>query len=283
MGLVRQRHPLSRKGILFAIILLIPLLVQAQGNLLITPRRVVFEGGKKIQELNLANNGADTARFVISMVEIRMNEDGSFENITVPDSGQQFASDFLRFFPHSVTLPPREAQVVKLQLQHTADLEPGEYRSHIYFRAVPNQKPLGAEKTLEDSQTISIKLIPVFGISIPVVIRVGENNATASISDLSLSMDTIPRLNVTFHRAGNMSVYGNVSVDHISPNGKVTPIGFIKGVAVYTPNRKRQLRIALAKVNGINYHAGKLRVSYHEDSQTNAKPGTLATSEITLY
>ena len=35
---------------------------QAQGNLLVTPRRVVFDGSSRVMELNLANTGRDTAR-----------------------------------------------------------------------------------------------------------------------------------------------------------------------------------------------------------------------------
>lgn len=284
MRLLQMRQLLLRIGVLLTIIFNLSSYAKAQGDLLITPRRVVFEGGSKLQEINLANSGKDTARYVISLVEVRMNENGTFEFINAPDSGQLFASNFLRFFPHSVVLPPKEAQVVKVQLQHTADLDTGEYRSHIYFRAVPKQQPLGEEKQLDSPQTISIKLIPVYGITIPVIIRVGKNNAAASISDISLTMeDTIPKLSLTFHREGNMSVYGDLSVDHISPSGKVTPIGSLKGVAVYTPNRARQLHVALARVSGVNYHAGKLRLSYQEmPTQLNAKVEVLATSEIPL-
>src|SRR4051794_39184135 len=88
----------------------------AQGNLLITPRRVLFEGNKRSEELNLANVGQDTATYVISFIQIRMKEDGSFENITVPDSGQNFADKNLRFFPRTVKLGPNEAQTLKVQL-----------------------------------------------------------------------------------------------------------------------------------------------------------------------
>ncbi|WP_147319966.1 fimbrial biogenesis chaperone [Chitinophaga silvisoli] len=284
MRLIQMRQLLLRIGVLLTTIFYLPVQLKAQGDLLITPRRIVFEGGSRLQEINLANSGSDTARYVISLVEVRMNVNGTFEFINAPDSGQLFASNFLRFFPHSVILPPKEAQVVKVQLQHTADLDTGEYRSHIYFRAVPKQQPLGDEKQLDSPQTISIKLTPVFGITIPVIIRVGKNNASASMSDISLTMeDTIPKLNLTFHREGNMSVYGDLSVDHISPSGKVTPIGSLKGVAVYTPNRARQLHVALARVSGVNYHSGKLRLSYLEiPTQMNAKVEVLATSEISL-
>src|ERR1700733_5980673 len=62
----------------------------AQGDLLISPMRVVFEGAKKSQEINLANVGKDTATYEVSVKDIRMNEDGSFTEITEPDSGQNF-------------------------------------------------------------------------------------------------------------------------------------------------------------------------------------------------
>ena len=42
--------------------------LSAQGDLLITPRRVVFEGSKQSQELTLANTGNDTARYNVSFV-----------------------------------------------------------------------------------------------------------------------------------------------------------------------------------------------------------------------
>ena len=131
----------------------------------------------------------------ISVVQIRMKEDGGFETITEPDAGQQFADKIIRFFPRSVTLGPNEAQAVKVQLIKTSELAPGEYRSHFYFRAIPKSKPLGEEETVSDTSTISVKLTPVFGITIPVIVRVGENISKVTLSGLSFQMtnDTVPR------------------------------------------------------------------------------------------
>src|SRR5210317_878009 len=80
----------------------------SQGNLLITPRRVVFDGSSRSIDLNLANTGTDTASYAISLVQIRMTAEGGFESITEPDPGQRFADRFLRFFPRTVTLGPGE-------------------------------------------------------------------------------------------------------------------------------------------------------------------------------
>jgi len=253
----------------------------AQGNLLITPRRVVFDGSQRTQELNLANTGRDTARYLISMVEIRMNEDGTFETITQPDSGQRFASGHIRFFPRSVTLGPGEAQTIKVQVERMNELQAGEYRSHIYFRAAPEEKPLG-EEAPKDAVAIAVRLVPVFGITIPVIIQVGASNAQVQVADLSLSNanDTLPGLHMSLQRNGDMSVYGDIAVRSISEEGKAVQVGYVKGVAVYTPCRIRQLRIPLSQENGMNYRNGKLQVTY--TAQVKGKPVVLSEAELLL-
>lgn len=249
--------------VIFLFISILPLNVIAQGNLLITPVRVVFEGQQKMQELNLANTGKDSATYLVSLVEIRMNEDGTFDKIIEPDSGQNFASGHLRIFPRTVTLAPNEAQSVKVQLTKMSQLVPGEYRSHIYFRSVPDEKPLG-EKSKSDSGNISVTLVPVFGITIPVIIHVGEIIANVNISDLAFvgGTEVPPHINMVFNRTGNASVYGNITVDYVSPQGKISQVGKVDGIAVYTPNLKRQFHINLLKKQGINYGKGKLLITY---------------------
>jgi hypothetical protein len=81
--------------------------LKSQGNLVIIPRRVVFEGTTKSQEITLANGGIDTAKYAISIVQMRMKEDGTFEEITVPDPGQNFATNISGFIRVPLHLPPR--------------------------------------------------------------------------------------------------------------------------------------------------------------------------------
>jgi P pilus assembly chaperone PapD len=254
----------------------------AQGNLLVTPRRVVFEGSKRSIDLNLANTGQDTSTFAVSIIQIRMTEDGGFETITQPDPGQQFADRFIRYFPRSVTLGPNEAQVVKVQLIRSNDLEEGEYRSHFYFRAVLDVMPLGEQEPVIDTTTIAVRLTPIFGITIPVIIRAGENTTKVSITDLEFNMinDTLPNLRFVLNRTGNMSVYGNLTVDHISPQGKTTLVGIANGVAVYTPNSLRRFQLNLNKAPGVDFRSGRLRVTY--SASTDVKPAKYAEAEFQI-
>jgi hypothetical protein len=274
---------IKRLVLILALAGMSPIRSIAQGNLLLTPQRVVFEGSKRIEELNLANIGKDTARYLISLMNLRMTEDGGFEEITQPDTGQNFADKWIRFFPHSVILGPGESQAVRIQLTRPAGMGPGEYRSHIYLRAIPDEQPLGQKDSVPDS-SISVKLIPIFGISIPVIIRRGENTTQTTLSDLSLEMgkDTVPVLSMAFHRTGSMSVYGDILVDYLMDQGKKTVrIGVIRGVAVYTPNTLRRFRMPLQNISGINYHSGKLHVVYTTSSDH--KPATIAEADLILH
>lgn len=252
----------------------------AQGNLLITPKRIVFNGTQRSAEINLANIGKDTATYLISWVQYKMNEFGKFEKLPDDDSSQNFADKNVRVFPRKVTLGPNEAQSVKLQVIRRNELKTGEYRSHLFFRAL-DQKPLGEEDSIKKETGIVIKMTPVFGISIPVIIQNGETSLSVSLSDAALEIekDTIPNLKITFNRAGNISSYGDLTADFISTDGTVTQVGLIRGVAVYTPNAKRIFTLKLDRKPGIDFKSGKLRVVYSDQSP---KKIQLAEEEINL-
>lgn len=249
---------------LFIIMCLLPNFSYAQGNLLITPRRVVFEGNKSSQEINLANTGQDTATYSVSFVQYRMTNDGRFEQIEEPDPGQLFADKMIRYFPRSVTLAPGEAQMVRMQLRRSSSMEPGEYRSHMYFRAVPREDALGMDDQLEDTTAIGIRLTPIFGITIPVIVRAGDTEASVSLNNLSVESlnDSTSTLNLTFNREGNRSVYGDLTVDYKPNKGSAIQVGLVRGIAVYTPNVNRQFKMDLKKSDGIDFSKGKLIVRY---------------------
>lgn len=255
----------------------------AQGDLLITPNRVIFEGRKVKEQLNLINIGKEVATYSVSFVQRRMNEDGGFESITVPDSGQMFADPYLRIYPRQVSLQPGEAQVIMLQVRREPDMKDGEYRSHLYFRSEKDYQPLGQEKSSKDTTTLSVQLIPIFGMSIPIIIRIGDVEANTSLSDLKLETDDKGDTYLAFvlNRTGNISVYGNLIVDFIPEKGKHKQVGAIKGVAVYTNLNKRYVKIKLIDSDGVLSKNGKLRLRYTSRDETK-KQKVYAESELEL-
>lgn len=250
----------------------------SQGDLMILPKRLVFDGSQRSQDINLANTGSDSATYAISIIQYKMTEDGNFEEITEPEDGQFFATDFLRYYPRRVTLPPNEAQTIRVQLTKTGNLSEGEYRSHIYFRAVEEQVALGQEETSEKENTISINIKAIFGISIPVIIRNGESTTSIELSDINLELEKEnPKLSIVINRSGNMSVYGDLTVIHVAENGTRTQVGAVKGISVYTPNEKRNFSFFLQNADTIDLQNGKLLISYSAEGNK-----ILDTSELIL-
>lgn len=244
---------------------------------MIMPKRLVFDGSERSQEINLANTGSDTAVYAISFINYKMTPDGNFEQVEEPAEGQRFATDFLRYFPRRVSLAPNEAQTIRVQLTRTGNLEQGEYRSHIYFRAVEEQTALGQEEA-QEAEGISINIKTVFGISIPIIIRHGEPTTNIQLTDVELqNTETNPKLSLAINRSGNMSVYGNIKVEHISPDGTTTEVGLVKGVSVYTPNDRRNFSFELRNAADVDLTKGKLRITYSEE-----KGNVLATADFEL-
>src|SRR5680860_1717971 len=154
----------------------------AQGDLLVYPTRLVFNGTQeRVKILNFKNQGQDSATYKLSYIQNRMTKKGKLEIIETPEEGQLFASPFLRFYPRSITLAPGETQTVKIQLSRTNKLESGEYRSHLYIRAEEKNQALKEKGPVEKAQGISIQLKAIYGISIPNIIRIGDTKVETEL------------------------------------------------------------------------------------------------------
>src|SRR3546814_17207020 len=89
--------------------------------------------------------------------------------------------------PRRVTLPPNQPQVVRVGVRVPARLPPGEYRAHMLFRAVPDVVPAVAGEAKPASTGVSIALTPIYGITIPVIVRVGDPGAAAALGEALVS------------------------------------------------------------------------------------------------
>ena len=252
------------KFILPALWSLFPAMLFAQGNLLVTPMRVIFEGKKQKQDLNLTNIGSDTAVYNVSFLHYRMMEDGSFKNVISGDSLSNCADKYLRIFPRRVVLAPRESQTIRLQSRRLPGMEPGEYSSRLYFRAEKKVEPLGLVRKERDSTSMSVSLVPVFGLSIPVFVRVGELEARLSLTDpvLTAVNDSVYRLKLVLNRSGNKSVYGNIRVEYDPGQGKTVEVETVKGIGIYTEVEKREYTVLLNLKKGLRFHGGELIISF---------------------
>ena len=254
----------------------------AQGNLLITPMRIVFEGNKQNEEFNLVNTGTDTTTFTISFLQYTMKEDGTLVKTENPDEIKMSAAPYLRIYPTQVTLAPGEPQVILVQYKRKSAMMSGEYRTHLYFRAEKDNSLPGTKNNF-DSTKLTIQLTAVYGLCIPVIIRTNDAKVNTILSDLEMVNPEIssPYLKFTINRSGNISTYGDIIVEHIPQKGKSVQVAVVRGVGVYTDINKRKMVIKLNFSPELPIKNGKMRVSYITNDLSQ-KPVIYSKSELDI-
>ena len=155
------------------------------------------------------------------------------------------------YAPRRVTLPPREPQTMRIAARAPKDLPDGEYRVHLLFRAVPPPTPVEAPK---DVKGVSFKLTTIYGVTIPVIARFGNLEATAAIANVKrTTADGKPAISLQLTRKGDRSTFGEVRV---MKAGIKDPIAVQRGIAIYTEigqrtrhhSRRREISVGRATV-----------------------------------
>ncbi|MDB5095707.1 MAG: hypothetical protein JWM80_128, partial [Cyanobacteria bacterium RYN_339] len=128
-----MKLPLSRLVGLaaFALALLPAGLAAADPSLLVSPTRVVFDGAKRTAVLTLLNNGSDPGTYRLFLVHYRMTLNGGFEEVKDLSAEDKLVDSLIRFTPKQVVLPPKQSQVVRIQIRKPEHLAAGEYRTHL--------------------------------------------------------------------------------------------------------------------------------------------------------
>lgn len=241
-------------------------------DVFLAPTRVIFEGRDRTAEVMLMNKSDRTLTYALKFINLRMSETGETREIDAPAPGEQFADSMIRFTPRRVILEPNQSQVVRVQLRKPSGLPAGEYRSHLVFQVVPNttnddasdDSPAGAD-------AIGITLIPVYGVSIPIIVREGATSAKVTLSNMAIIEDPGKggkKIKLDINRIGNQSVYGDIEVEYVLNGYAPIVLGRIKGIAVYTPNSRRIVTVSLQFPEGLSLKAnGAIRVTYFDPTK----------------
>jgi len=246
----------------------------ARADLMLHPTRLVFEKNQRATQVDLINNGSESATYRISLVNMHMAEDGQLATVSAPAAGEQFADGMLVFSPRQVTLAPGTSQTVRVMVRRPAGIAPGEYRSHLYFERLPNAS---GQNSVESAGTadgkIGIVLNVLVGASIPVIVRQGDTDAAAALTHLALqdAAGAQPALALQMERSGNYSVYGDLAVSFAPKGGSEVELGRAGGIAVYPPNPVRLARVPLAPPKGVALAHGVLHVTYRERPDAGGK------------
>lgn len=245
-------------GLLASALLSAP--AMAQGDLLVAPTRVVLNGGGTA-EVVLSNIGSQPATYRIGVELRRMEPDGNFADVSEAEANatEKAALEMLRYAPKRITLLPGQPQSIRLSARPAPELPDGEYRVHMSFRAVPPAiSPEAAQEQAAAGQ-LSIRLTPIYGITIPVFIRKGRLEAGATITNPRLlRTPTNTFLELDMRRTGQRSVYGEI----LGKRGS-EQVFQIKGIAIYPEVAERSVRIPLT-AEQLAKLTGPVRIEYRE-------------------
>lgn len=212
------------------------------GDLLVAPTRIILDG-RKGTEIVLNNIGDDPATYRISVEFRRMTTEGDLEDVTEPSAQEKAAADMIVYAPRRVTLAPNEPQSIRIAARPPQGLPDGEYRVHLLFRAIPPATPVVPAKA-EPARGLQLKLIPVYGVTIPVIVRLGNLEAKAGIANVTLgTKDGKRAVELDLSRAGSRSTFGEVRV---LKSGVRDPIATQKAVAVYTEINQRHMSVPVS-------------------------------------
>lgn len=236
--------------------------VAAQGDLLVAPTRVILDG-RRGTEVILSNIGTEEATYRISLELRRMTEEGGLIDVELENanSAEQAALDMIRYAPRRITLPPGQPQAVRIAARAGADLPDGEYRVHMQFRAIP--KPVAVTEQPEEVEGMRFQLIPVYGVTIPVIVRRGRLEAQVAIAQPRIEADA-EKANIvlTLNRSGQASTYGDLLIKR---QGSDEVIYSARGLAVYPEVNSREFKLPVPMAHA-GQLAGPVRVEYRESA-----------------
>jgi len=211
------------------------------GDLLVAPTRIVLDG-RKGAEIILNNIGEEPATYRVSVEFRRMTEDGGLEDVTAPSAADKVAEDMIVYAPRRVTLAPHEPQSIRIAARPPQGLPDGEYRVHMLFRAIPPPAPVVAGDA-PPVKGVQFQLIPIYGVTIPVIVRLGNLQATAGIADVHLAKkDGNSVVSLELSRTGQRSTFGELKVLRA---GEKQPVAVQNAVAVYTEIGERHVDVPL--------------------------------------
>ncbi len=253
--------------------------VQAQvgADLNISPKRVVFDPGERSATVYIFNQGDQEATYTVELVDRVMLPNGQIVAAADhPGAGVASATDLIQYTPRRVTLPPRQSQVIRVRARAGGDGR-AEHRTHLTVTALPSET---AGFTVEQavgpaSGEVSLRVVALFSVSIPIIVRDGPVDARAAIENAAIKPAGDGEvLSLDLVRKGASSVYGDIEV-RAGQGAKARTLAAVRGVAVYPEIERRAVVVALPA----DLPRGEpLTILYRDDD---ARPGeTLATATI---
>ena len=218
--------------------------------LFVAPTRLEMGPKDRIKTVVVTNKSERARRYDINIIEQEMNEQGLTETV---EQFKYSAKSMLRFVPKRFTLEPNERQVVRVMVRRKANIEDGDYHSHMLFREVPVRPEKKKELIDTTKQQASFSIPALYGLAIPVVVQQGNIESDVKITDAKLINNE--SLAISFDRSGNAEGTGRITVEY---GGK--SIAQRQWIRIY---RERDTITRLVKLDvpeGVTLSGGEIKI-----------------------
>lgn len=235
----------------------------------VTLKRVVFDGGSRTEVITLINNSNEPETYRLGWRRMRMTPDRALVNVADDDPAPDLnpSEKFVRFSPRRVTVKPGQAQQVRLMVRYPRDLPDGEYRSHFWIHEEAAARDFDETLKPEGEKATAIKLEMLTGITMPVFVRKGKLEATATIEDLSAKLqDDKILISYKLTREGNKSLYGDMEYT-CTGGAKELTLATIRGVGIYTEVDHRNMRLSVPAAEGGLQACPSLKVTFRDEDE----------------
>ena len=249
--------------------------VGGMGDINLYPRRVVIQGRQRTAQVGLFNRTANEGDYEVDITEMVMTPEGrlvALDQVEDPAlvAKVKSAKDMIRWSPKRLSLGGSESQTIRLMARPSPDLAPGEYRAH--FLAISRPDVAAGGMTIDEAVSgrqangIGVTIKPRFGISIPVIVRVGETTLDLGIENPRVV--TLPdgrrALSLKLTREGTRSAYGDVRVLR---TGSDEPLVVARGVGIYPEIDARDVLLPFTLAEGVAPLSSgeKLKVVFVDD------------------
>jgi hypothetical protein len=264
-------------------------------NLNISPKRITFDRADRTATVYVFNQGTAAATFDIALIDRIMTPDGQIlavsEAQTHPEDKATLdrlksAQGMLVATPRRATLEPGKGQTIRIRAvpptSGAGNPATGEYRTHLTVTTIPPRDiGLTAEQAAALSpQELRFQINSVFGLSIPVILRVGAPDVRGGIENIKLVTQNIspdgvappkptPVVSFDLVRLGPNSLFGNLEVRGSKDKATADPMAAARGIGVYPEIDRRQVLLPLRRAP---QPGEQLEISFKDDDTA---PGRL--------
>lgn len=249
----------------------------------ITPRRVIFDRTRRTEAVYVFNQGNAAVTVDVALVDNAMLPSGEIVPLArIAEKGAeaqavaarvQSAKPMLLAAPSRLVLGPGQGKTIRIRAS-LPDEPKGEYRTHLTVTTVP---PADSGLTADQAAAaqrgeLVLRIQSIFGLSIPLIVRPGAVEVSASFGPARLAIEGGKTLlEVPVRRSGANSLYGNIEVR----SGKEI-VGLVRGLGVYPEISERLARVPLLRA----LKKGEvLSLAYQADD--GGAGGSLATGSFT--